>query len=156
LLTSLLGLDAGELSPSHPIISLVQMLADATDPLAYAPHVFDRPAGVRPPDMLLTEGLNDAQTPAATAEALGAAMGLGLLTPVVQKNTAMQLAKPAVLSSPAKNNLQFGDFAVTGIQAQFGNDDHFAIFDNGIAAKLYQGFLLGSVSVGEAVADTRP
>jgi hypothetical protein len=66
------------------------------------------------------------------------------------------LANPAVLASPAKNNLQFGDFAVTGIHAQFGQNDHFAIFDNATAAKLYQGFLLGSVSVGEAVADTRP
>ena len=89
-------------------------------------------------------------------EALAAAMGLDLLAPAVHQNDAMQLAKTKVLSSPVKNNRTVGQWPLTAVLAQFGKDDHFAIFDNPIAAKLYQGFLLGSVQVGEALADTRP
>lgn len=156
LLTGMLSLDPGELRPAHPAVSVVQMLADATDPLGYGLHVYDRQDDSRPPDILLTEGLLDAQTPSDTAEALAAAMGLDLLAPAVHQNDAMQLAKTKVLSSPVKNNRTVGQWPLTAVLAQFGKDDHFAIFDNPIAAKLYQGFLLGSVQVGEALADTRP
>ncbi len=151
-LTTVLGLDDGELSEFHPAISLVQALSDATDPLSYAALAFQRDEGVRPPHLLLTEGLLDQDTPSATAEALASALGLGVLAPMVHLCEAMTTGKTPVLTGPVTDNLTRGKFTFTGVVSQWANFDHFVIFDSGDTAKLYAEFLTTASDSGEATA----
>lgn len=152
LVGSVLGLDEGELSEFHPAISLVQALADATDPLAYGHLVLKRPPGVRPPHVLLTEGLLDVATPADTSEALAAAMGLDVLAPAVHLNDAMAAAKTPVLKSPVQGNQTHNSFPVTALVSQWQKLDHFAIFTTQKVADLYTGFLASVAQSGDALA----
>lgn len=153
LIQALLGTDAGELSEYHPAISLVQMLADITDPLSYGRLVLDRPADVRPPHVLLTEGLLDAATPADTSEALASAIGLEILAPKVHLSEAMLVDQVRVLLPPQTGNLQRNGFAVTALLSQWDTLDHFAIFTTDKVARLYKRFLTSTLLDGEAVGD---
>ncbi|MSP90379.1 MAG: hypothetical protein EXR79_01010 [Myxococcales bacterium] len=146
------NLDDGELTEFHPITSLIQMLADVTDPLAYGHLVFKRSKGVRPPHILLTEGLKDAQTPSATSEALAAALGLDVLAPMVHLNDAMKVRKTKVLDGPVSLNLIAGESAVTGIVSQWDALDHFVIFKSPAAGALYTTFLSSALESGDATA----
>jgi len=151
-LATVLSLDDGELSEFHPAISLVQALSDATDPLSYAALAFTRDVEVRPPHLLLTEGLLDEDTPSATAEALASALGLAVLAPKVHLSEAMTTGKTPVITGPVKGNLTRGKFTFTGVLSQWANFGHFAIFDSGDTAKLYAEFLATTASTGDAVA----
>ena len=151
-LAQVLGLDEGELSEFHPVISLVQMLSDITDPLSYARLAFQREAGVRPPHLLLTEGLLDQDTPSATAEALATALGLEILAPAIHLCEAMTVQKTPVRQGVVSDNLIRNGFSLTGILSQWEKFDHFVIFDNGDTAKLYAEFLSTALDSGEAVA----
>ncbi len=153
LIQALLSIDPGELSEFHPAISLVQMLADITDPLSYGRLVLERPVDVRPPHVLLTEGLLDAATPADTSEALASAIGLEILAPKVHLSQAMQIDNVRVLLPPQTGNLQRNGFAVTAVLSQWDTLDHFAIFTTDKVARLYKRFLTSTLLDGEAVAD---
>ena len=146
LLTSLLALDPGELSEFHPAISLVQTLADITDPIAYARLPWVRADGVRPPDVLLTEGLLDQATPHETAEALAASLGLDILAPLVKLNPALELGTNQLLSGPVAGNLNRNGFAVTGVVTQWEQRDHFAIFTESKLAAVYPHFLMTALT----------
>ncbi len=143
MLTGLLSLDDGELSEFHPAISLVQAMADITDPLAYARSTWQRAAGVRPPDVMLTAGLYDQDTPHLTAEALAASLGLDILAPSVHLDEALQLGQSQLVSGPVSGNHKVNGFDVTAILTQWGgkSDDHFIIFDEKKLAGMYAHFL---------------
>jgi pimeloyl-ACP methyl ester carboxylesterase len=150
LIQNILGLDDGELSEFHPGISLIQLLVDITDPLSYGRDVFVREPGIRPPHVLMTEGLLDEASLAPTAEALAAAMGLAILKPAAHLSEAAVALKTPVLPLPVKNNLTFGEHAVTGLLVQYPKGDHFVIFGNEDAASMYADFLFSVASTGEA------
>ncbi|MSQ81501.1 MAG: hypothetical protein EXR77_01095 [Myxococcales bacterium] len=152
LVTTFLAMDPGEISQFHPAVSLVQALADATDPLAYGHLMFSREPGIKPPNILLTEGLLDKATPADTSEALAAAIGLDVLAPKVHLNDALLANKAAVLFSPVQDNLKHNGFAVTGLVSQWEKLDHFAIFTTKSVAELYTGFLLSASQTGVSTA----
>ncbi len=146
MLTGLLSLDDGELSEFHPVVSLVQMMADITDPLAYANKTWERPAGVRPPDVLLTAGLLDQDTPHLTAEALAASLGLDILAPSVHLDEALQLGTSELVASPVAGNRHANGFDVTAVVTQWANRDHFAIFNEPKLAGMYPTFLLTALT----------
>lgn len=154
-LGKVLGLDDGELSEFHPAVSMVQQLADITDPLSYGRLILHRPAGDRPPHVLLTEGLLDQDTPSPTAEALAAAIGLHVLAPAVHLGDALQIAETPVLPSPVQDNLKIGGFSVTAVVSQWAKFDHFVIFDSDKAKALYSTFLETTIDSGEAIAEVK-
>ncbi len=154
LVTAKLGLDEGELSELHPAISLIQLLVEPVDPIAYARQVLERPAGIRPPHILHTEGLLDEATPAVASEALAVAMGLHLLEPVVQRNEAMvALATPSVVA-PVFNNVEIGGEKVTAVLRQVAKGTHYVIFDVEPLARLAADFLAQVASTGDALIET--
>jgi pimeloyl-ACP methyl ester carboxylesterase len=133
-----------ELVESHPVIAMVQTLAEVTDPINYAPYWNRRTPywETTPISVLMTEGLNDIQTPPDTAEALAAAGHLPLLAPATHVSLAHSLQNEGTHATPAINNRQsWSDERVTAGLAQYEDDDHFAIFNNEDAAALYQQFL---------------
>lgn len=128
IIVGALKLDKGELSEFHPAMSLIQMLVDITDPLAYGRHVFERTPEQTPPHILMSEGLKDTKTPSATAEALAAAMGLAIRYPSVHKNEAMEAIGTLVIAPPFNNNLLVGGSKTTGALVQYPDGGHGAIF----------------------------
>ncbi|MFT7624901.1 MAG: hypothetical protein ACI9WU_004092, partial [Myxococcota bacterium] len=142
-----------ELTVSHPAIALMQNLVDITDPLTYAP-LYLRPGldsnGVeRPPlNILITEGTQDAQTPGITTDNLAAAAEIPILAPAAQQSEAHGVLGLAPISKPVSENYVFGDRKGTAVLAQFSNADHFAVFDEISAVKLYTGFFRSIVDDG--------
>ncbi|MBI5608444.1 MAG: hypothetical protein HY902_06145 [Deltaproteobacteria bacterium] len=153
LITKMLHLDEGELSEFHPAVSLVQTLADVVDPLAYGHLATQRKPGVRPPHILLTEGLKDVYTPADTSEALAACIGLDVLSPLVHASDAMEFRATQTLIPPVTGNQERNGFATTLLLSQWTHDGHFAIFDQDTAAWLYSNFLLTAAKTLDATAD---
>lgn len=151
-LALLLNLDKGELSEFHPTVSLVQMLADITDPLAYARQYFERPDATRAAHILLTEGLIDQDTPSPTAEALAASIGLDILAPVVHRNAAMKIAQTPALSGPVAGNITHGKQKITGVVSQWDGHDHFTIFTVQQAADMYAQFLASIAESDQGLA----
>ncbi len=156
LVSTVMQLEPGELNEFHPAISLVQALADATDPLAYGHLVFARPTGIKPPNLLLTEGLLDKATPADTSEALAACMGLDVLGPKVHFSDALVANKALEVFAPVQENLTKNGFAVTGLVSQWAKLDHFAIFTTQKVADLYTEFLHSAAQTGVSRAVWKP
>ena len=151
LVRSKLDLDDGELSEFHPAISLIQMMVETVDPIAYGRLVLQRPKGVRPPHIFHTEGLLDEATPAVASEALAVAMGIHLLEPVFQRNDAMKALKTPAVKAPVQNNVILGDQKITGVLRQAQNGSHYTIFDYANVANLAADFLASVASTGEAI-----
>jgi hypothetical protein len=84
IFNALLGLDPDELDELHPMMALLQTLADPIDPASYARFYWDPPPGRRAASVLHYEGMTDTYTPPVTAEALAVALRATPLSPVVK------------------------------------------------------------------------
>ena len=136
--------DDDVLLETHPVVAMVQTLAEVTDPINYAPYWFSRKPHwpTSPMHVLMTEGRHDLQTPPATAEALAAAGRLPIIAPVAHISPAHQLVSDAFDTAPTFGNREAwnGQRVSVGL-VQFPDEDHFAIFNNDAAARLYTEFL---------------
>ncbi len=148
-LAALLAFDEGEeLTPFHPVLGLIQTLADATDPVNYAPYWYAERGdwlereNARPMPMEMTEGLLDAYTPAVTAEALAAAGRLPIVGDAATTPEAMTLRGLTPLALPSQDNATDWDGApITAGIAQFPDDGHYAVYNNPSAKRFYRDFL---------------
>jgi hypothetical protein len=145
----LLAFDEGETAdPFHPVVAMVQMLVEVTDPVNYAPYWFAEQGdgAARPVPTLLTEGLLDAATPSLATEALAAA---GRAPLVGEPATdPLGLALRGIEGVDLPSSLDAVDWAgepITAGLAQFADDDHYAIYDNEDAKRLYRDFLESAV-----------
>jgi len=148
--------DPWELTVYHPVINLLQMLVDATDPIAYAPSWFDFDADdpdASPRNVMMTEGLLDTQTPASTAEAMAATAGIPVLTPYANNPPGLQAKGIDPVSLPVKGNIDAGGGATaTGFLVQYPEYGHYPVFsDKTTAQALYREFLHSLGYEGEAV-----
>ncbi len=139
----------------HPIVSLVQTLIDATDPIHYYAALTRAPfAGHVVKSILMTEGVNpdgtgDDYAPPRTIEDGAIVARLPLLNPVVRDVPELTgFDGVAPVSAPLSGN--FGSGKATGALAQFvppaGVDGHFVVFyvpeARSLAAK-FEASLLG-------------
>jgi hypothetical protein len=140
-LALVLGLSVEQLDTFHPIMSLAQMLVDATDPINYAPYWLDPIAGGRTKHVFMTEGTADDASPAVGADAVAAAAGLPLLNPVATPSLAHALKGLAPVDMPLNSNLvtRTGAF-VTGAIRQYEGGDHFVALTNPEAIQTWRGF----------------
>ena len=81
-----------EIAPHHPVISLVQMVAEAADPINYAPYWHYREGWwhQRPVSVLQTEGINDTYTPSPSTDALAASANSPIIGELVQSSDALK------------------------------------------------------------------
>lgn len=137
--------DPTELTEDHPVIQLMQMLIDASDPIAYANSYFAEEAArdaSRPRSVLMTEGMLDEQTPPATTEALAASAGIPILSPFQSWPLGLTLKGVGPVTLPVGGNLVLpGGHRVTGVLVQFADEDHFAVFNDATARDYYLEFL---------------
>ena len=156
---ALLRFDADEdLTELHPISGLVQTLVEVTDPINYAPNWYhSEGAGwaQHPTSVLLTSGQADAQTPHRTAEHMAAAARMPIVSPAVNQPTSQDLRGLVSIEKPRNNAEAYdGTFVTSGLSQwpATPDGDHFVLFNNTDAARMYQYFLT-SASQGEAVID---
>ncbi len=137
--------DPTELSEDHPVIQLVQTLIDTSDPIAYAPYYFDYNGfdpSSRPRSVLMTEGMQDEQTPPATTEVLAATAGVPILAPFASWPLGLTLKGIGPVTLPVSGNILLSDGnRVTGLLVQFSDRDHFAVFEDSQARAYYREFL---------------
>lgn len=133
-----------ELSLTHPLVGLVQLLSEVTDPLNYSPYWHDNEPSWenRPVHVLMTEGLEDEYTPPSTTEALASAAGIPVLDPVSSASLALTLRGLDGQPIPTVGNtLGFDGTDITTGLSQYPGQGHFPIFDDADAAELYAHFL---------------
>ncbi len=152
LVSGVLGFDEDEvLDELHPVAGLVQTLGEVTDPLNLSPLWFRSPAtaAAAPLHVLMTEGMNDRDTPPLSTEALAAAASVPLLAPAANEPPAFTLRGLGPQALPTSANAAgFDGSGVTAGLAQYPDDDHFAVFTNPEAAALYQSFFASALRDG--------
>lgn len=152
LLGSLLELADGEqITTFHPVVGLIQMLSEATDPLNYGRYWFAEEPGweARPLPMILTEGLDDTATPSLATEALAAAARIPIVGDPATEPASQDLRglTPDALPT-SRNALDWNDAPITAGLRQFADQGHYAIYYDRSARKFYREFLVSSL-IGE-------
>ena len=157
ILEEVLQLGDGEtLTAAHPAVGLVQMIAEATDPLHYARYWFaERPRWeATPQNVLVVQGLQDLYTPPPTIGALAAAGRIPILDPVKQTWLAQSFVPPVGGAIPAEDNVVGWDGSrITAGILQYPEHGHFAVFDDTGAMNAYREFLAGAVDGDASIAE---
>ncbi len=159
-LTELLAFQPGEtLTAFHPVLALIQTLADVTDPVNYSPYWYAEQGdwlartNATPMQMELTEGLLDTETPSVTTEAMAAAGRMPIVGVAATDPVAMDLRGLSPLGFPVENDATAWDgTTVTSGVAQFPDDGHFAVYENTTAQHFYRDYLTTLLS-GQPVLD---
>jgi len=140
-LALVLGVERSQLDTFHPTLSLAQMLVDATDPINYAPYWLEPVTGGNSKHVFMTEGTDDALSPAVGADAVAAAAGLPLLNPVAVASPAHALKGLFAVDMPVNSNLlsTTGEL-VTGALRQFAGGDHWVALEQRDAIEIWRGF----------------
>jgi hypothetical protein len=143
LLILAMDLEATEFDIDHPAINIFQMFSERADGLNYARRYLQEPhPGAAPRHLFFSEGMLDLYTIPIQTEALSAAGGCMLMTPVASAVEAMDLRGLTPLSPPVSGNAQGPNGEpVTAVLVQYPNNGHFAVFDNPTAKSHYTGFL---------------
>ncbi len=156
LLTTLLELTPQEpLSELHPVLTLVQTLVDATDPINASPRWADAGGA----NFLVTSGLLDVFTPYRTANAMAVAGMIPSVLPMPSPIREMELAGLTPLTAPVKGNLTnsrtggFLQFAGNG-QSDFAS--HFLVFYRPEAIQASMRFLQSAAYESGAVIERDP
>jgi hypothetical protein len=132
--------EQAELNLFHPVMSFVQMMGDATDPLNYARYIVQSPRpGFAPKSILQTEGVNpdgtgDEDAPPLGIEIHSVALGLPRELPGVHTIAEAPWGGLGDVTVPAaglSGNLANGQ--ASGVLGQFvpppGDNGHFVAFD---------------------------
>ena len=147
MIATFLGIqDVEELTVFHPIINLLQMGVDATDPINFAPHFYEDRFRSTVVSTLVTEGIDDPYTPAITTEGMAIAAGIPVIGPLLQDNPGFGLKGLAPLPFPVSNNVVTSDgLEVTAGLIQFDGFGHFPVFDSDDAIAIWTHFIKTSL-----------
>ena len=131
----------------HPVLNLFQLYFDSADPLTYGRGlIWNRPDGMSGLHILQTYGPGDSYTPNRTIRELAMAIGLPVLTPVLDDYPRSSV------DPPVSGNISVGGNSYTCVLGQYsppeGTDGHFVIFNNETARSQMLGFLETLVTDG--------
>ncbi len=152
----LAGFEKEEAYIHHPVLGLIQLLVEITDPLNYAPRWIESPYNGHARNVMMTSGFLDPYTPKDTASTLAVA---GRLPQVENAEGNIDEAIPALdwlgiasFSRPAEDTVSGpdGESATSGF-FQYPEYGHFPIFDSADAASLYQEWMRGIAYDGHGV-----
>ncbi len=141
IFTVLLGLAPGELDAMHPLMTLVQTLADPIDPASYARLYWEPLPGQRPQSVLHYEGMSDTYAPPASAEVLALALRATPLSPVVKRLAGLDTASILgdLLERPGPTR------AFVQLRSTRHENGHFVLYYEPGAADLAMEFMRGVV-----------
>ncbi|MCB9731647.1 MAG: hypothetical protein H6745_03315 [Deltaproteobacteria bacterium] len=140
LVGGLLGVTPEDLDSFHPMLSLVQMLVDATDPINYAPYWVKNPPPGGAKDMFVSEGTEDAASPSVGTDAMTAAAGLPQIEPIAKVSPAHVLHGIAPLRTPVARDVDTPDGPRTAAMRQYQGGSHFVALSDPAAKSLVRGF----------------
>ena len=127
--------------PFHPVLALVQILADPADPHTYARYYRELPPGRGPTSVLHLEGLGDGYNPEAAAEALAAALGATPLAPLAKAFPALDVLGLRAAATVRGNAAGGGaSIAFAQLVPTHGEDGHFVMYEEPEAATLVTQF----------------
>lgn len=141
--------DDDTLTNLHPVLAVIQTLVEVTDPLNYAPYWFAEihPSGSRPLPILLTEGLEDQATPSLTTEALAAAARAPIVGEPATDPEGLRLRGLEPHNLPSQNDaVDWERDPITAGLGQYPDRDHYAIYEDADARRLYRNFLESSLA----------
>ncbi len=144
LLAAALGIDEANLSVLHPVLGIVQMLSEVTDPMNYGPSWIAEspPWHARAVPVLMTEGLEDTYTPPRTIEALATAARLPIAGEMLYEPAGFDLRGLGAEDRPVEDNVVgYDGETITAGLAQFADQGHFAVYYDRDARTLYRDFL---------------
>jgi len=124
------------------LLALIQTFAEASDPLSYARlMVREPPQGYSRKDIYQSEGFTDSYTPNLTIEALGVAIGLSPVAPLVESVEGFALRGVETLEAPVAGNCEDRTAVFVQYRAAPGDDGHFVVFDVADARRHVANFL---------------
>ncbi|MCB9681514.1 MAG: hypothetical protein H6733_08595 [Alphaproteobacteria bacterium] len=150
LIRGLLQFDDDEaLTELHPVLGLVQSLVEVTDPINYAPFWFHEDHGLdgaQPTPVLLTTGLEDAQTPTRTSQALASSARMPFAGRVRLPSDSMGLRGFVSTDLPVSDDVTAwnGDLLTAGF-SQWEGGTHFVIFEDAVARDTAAGFVTSAL-----------
>ncbi|TVQ89943.1 MAG: hypothetical protein EA397_13360 [Deltaproteobacteria bacterium] len=145
-----------ELSPLHPLVGLVQLLVEETDPINYGPawHAEDRGYAHRTTHTLLTSGAHDEQTDHETAEALAIAARLPPILPAWNVTDGFELRGLSTREGPASRTIEgYDGRSLTCGLSQWSGGDHFVIFRDDRASDMWVRFVRTSFGTSAPIID---
>ena len=136
--------DHEELNEFHPLLGMIQLVGEATDPINYSPYwnAVSPNWNSEPVDILLFEGLFDVYTPPKATEAMAGAARIPILAPVAQQSLVQELLQIDGVEAPTTANVEgWNGTMVTGGLVQYSDNGHFTVFNDFQAARQYRDFL---------------
>lgn len=138
-----------EVSLLYPPIALAQTIVDPVDPLNYARYIVEEPVFGAPKSVYMTEGVHadgvgDSYAPPRGCEALGMAIGLPFMTPLVHEPIDAFAGATTVDIPPGGLSGNLAGGQASGVLAQWEpnqSDGHFVVFDVPGATQQAAGFL---------------
>ena len=135
----------------NPVLALLQMYIDRSDPVAYGPLLVREPRpGIAPKHIFQSEGFTDRFTPLRSIEALAVAIGVDLVEPVIREVHGLALRGNAVLPPPVTGNRNGVTAALLQYNQDGSSDGHFVIFDLSDGRKQSSEFLISLAETGAA------
>lgn len=132
-----IALQDAQVNEFHPVLNLLQLYFEASDPLLYAPLLFKTPfANVGPINVLHTYGMNDSFTPVATSRIFAAATGGTLgrpgatAPPWFDPISDLAMAIAALEPNGISGNITTAGKKVTGVTIEATNDPKTSLFGN--------------------------
>jgi pimeloyl-ACP methyl ester carboxylesterase len=126
----------------HPLLTLLQIWVDPSDPINYGRLWREREAR-RVPHLVMTSGLIDVYTPKRNHGGMAAAYGLPLVAPVSEPVEVLELLGIATEGEEVSGNMRGpGGAPLTGGLLQYADDGHFAVYYNPDAQEAYRRFFL--------------
>lgn len=134
----------------HPLVTFLQMLADATDPVNHG-HRWLAPDAGDPAHVLMIAGTDDPLVPVQAADALAAVAGVPITAPAAHRSLphALRGLKPVEL--PAAGNVAQAEVAVTAGLLHVPNGDHYAAFRDPEVVRRWTSFLAGALAGEPAI-----
>ncbi|MBT6432506.1 MAG: hypothetical protein HOK28_05395 [Deltaproteobacteria bacterium] len=147
------------LSELHPLITLIQTAVDITDPINYAPSWNPRRESPAP-NILVTSGCYDEQTPHFSASAMAVAGRIPLVEPAAMETQLYSLANLPYISAPVRSNLEGsntgGFLQWCGSILQPSQSNHFVVFNRPEAIHATMEFLHTGLQSNQAIIERKP
>jgi len=122
----------------HPILNIIQHMAELVDPVGFNPYLFDRPvAGVLPKDIMQAQGVTDTYVGFPCHGAFAASAGMDMIEPIVGQDAwdRMEWTGASLLDDIGVwgNRTDYDGYPVTSAAVQYdqwpeGGDGHYVTF----------------------------
>ncbi len=136
----------------NDMLALVQMFMERSDTVNYARLMTKEPApGIGAKDIYQSEGFVDHYTPDVSIEALGTALGVAPVNPILHPVDGFTLRGVQTLDAPVTNNLDGKTAVFLQYDQDPSSDGHFVVFDIPAAQRQHASFLGTEARDGHAI-----